>query len=315
MNPEAVAATSEPAPRSTLAVVVRSIASDIKLAHSVFALPFAVLGAFLSRPAPEGAGVFGAKLALVVVCMVCARTWAMVVNRLVDRTIDAANPRTQRRVFASGRLNPRAGWAAALLSAALFIAATAGFLLAGGNPWPLALSIPVLAFIAAYSYTKRFTWLCHLYLGLALAASPAAAAIAIDPSSLARSPSILLLCAMVTVWVAGFDVIYALQDTAFDRSAGLHSVPSRLGPGAAIWISRGLHLIAALLLGAAWWCDERFSVVFGASVALAWALLAAEHVVLARRGEAGLHMAFFTLNGLMSCVVGAAGCLDVALPA
>lgn len=313
MNPEAAAATSEPAPRSTFVGVARSIAGDIKLAHSVFALPFALLGAFLSRPAAESAATFALKLTLIVVCMVCARTWAMLFNRLVDRAIDAANPRTRRRVFASGRLHPRAGWAAALVSAVLFIVATAGFLPAGANPWPLALSIPVLVFIAGYSYTKRFTWLCHLYLGLALAASPAAAAIAIDPASLARSPSILLLCGMVTVWVAGFDVIYALQDTAFDRTAGLHSMPSRLGPAAAIWISRGLHLIAALLLGAAWWCDTRFGAVFGASVALAWALLAAEHVVLARRGEAGLDMAFFTLNGVMSCVVGAAGCLDLAL--
>jgi len=295
---------------------LQAAASDIKLHHSVFALPFALLGACLAAVTPEGVPWGGMvwRLAVVVACMVFARTAAMLANRLADADIDARNARTARRAIPSGRLSRRAATVMLVASAAAFQLCTLAFPLAFGNPWPAWLAPPVLLWLLAYPFMKRFTWLCHAWLGASLAISVPAAALAMRPEAVDLAV-VWWIAGMVLLWVTGFDVIYALQDTAFDRSAGLHSVPSRLGPGAAIWISRGLHLIAALLLGAAWWCDERFSVVFGASVALAWALLAAEHVVLARRGEAGLHMAFFTLNGLMSCVVGAAGCLDVALPA
>lgn len=296
---------------------LRLAAADIKLAHSVFALPFAVLGAFLARPAdpsrPGGSwSGFAGRLALVVACMVLARTWAMLFNRLVDLRYDRDNPRTRRRVLASGRLGVRDGWLIALASAAGFAAASSGFWWLFGNPWPLALSAPVLAWIAFYSLTKRFTLLCHVFLGGALGASPLAAALAVDPAALRSTPAVWLLAGMVVLWVAGFDVIYALQDAAFDRAAGLHSVPSRLGPGRAVWVSRALHAGALATLIAAAGADARFGPLFGAATALVGGLLVTEHVILARRGEAGLDMAFFTVNGVVSCVLGAAGVADLA---
>ncbi len=290
----------------------RLVASDIKLAHSVFALPFAVLGAFLARPEGSPASRFAGQLGVTVLCMILARTWAMLINRLADREFDAANPRTSRRVFASGRITPNQGRAIALGSAALFIAATALFLALSSNPWPLALSVPTLAWIALYSYTKRFTASSHLFLGSALAASPLAAALAVEPSSLAQ-PAIWWLAAMVLVWVAGFDVIYALQDIEFDRRAGLRSIPARLGWRSAACVSRLLHAAAIIFLALAWAADPRLGGLFGAGVLAVGALLVAEHAVLARRGTAGLDMAFFTLNGVVSVTLGALGCADLAL--
>jgi 4-hydroxybenzoate polyprenyltransferase len=288
------------------------VAADIKLAHSVFALPFAILAAFLARDAArQGWRLFAAQLALVVICMVLARTWAMLVNRLADRCLDAANPRTARRIFAAGRLTPAQGWTVALSAATFFIIATAGFWVLDANPWPLMLSIPVLAWIAFYSLTKRFTALCHLFLGGALAASPLAAAIAVNPSALAVQPALWWIAAMVLVWVAGFDIIYALQDLDFDRRSGLASIPARFGATGALWISRLLHALAVLFLVLAWQSDPRLSALFAAGIAAVAALLITEHAILLIRGRAGLNMAFFTINGIVSCALGAAGVLDV----
>ncbi len=290
---------------------VRTAAADIKLAHSVFALPFAALGAFLARPEAMTWGSFAGVLALVVVCMVCARTWAMMVNRLADRRIDAANARTARRALASGRLSVRTAGMFTAAAALGFIGACAAFGVLNANWWPLMLSVPVLGWIALYSFTKRFTALCHVFLGSALAISPVAAAIAVDPTALSRTPALWFIAGMVLLWVAGFDVIYALQDVDFDRTAGLHSVPSRLGPRRAIWISRALHAGAFALLVTAAIVEPRFGMMFGAGVAAVGVLLITEHAVLAKRGEAGLEMAFFTLNGIVSCVLGAAGVIDL----
>jgi 4-hydroxybenzoate polyprenyltransferase len=292
----------------------RLIAADIKLAHSIFALPFAILGAFLARTGewPGNRGFVG-QLATIVLCMVAARTWAMLFNRLADRRIDAANPRTQRRALASGKLSVVQGWAAALLAAGLFIGATSLFWVFFGNRWPLLLSVPVLAWIGFYSLTKRFTAACHIFLGGALAASPAAAAIAVDPTTLATITAIWFLCAMVICWVAGFDIIYALADIKFDQESGLHSIPARLGWHGAVWVSRILHVLAFMALFAAWKMDGRFGMIFLTGVLLVGLLLITEHVILARRGKAGLDMAFFTVNGVVSCVLGLAGCLDCVL--
>jgi 4-hydroxybenzoate polyprenyltransferase len=305
------------AAQAEVSIVKRAglIARDIKLAHSVFALPFAILGAFLARPADSPWGRFAGQLVLVILCMVCARTWAMLFNRLADRELDARNPRTQRRVFASGALSARQGWLSALLAAGLFIAATALFWVFFQNPWPLALSVPVLAWIAFYSLTKRFTALCHIFLGAALAASPLAAAIAIHPASILAwhipVPAVVWIAGMVLLWVAGFDIIYALQDLDFDRTEGLSSIPARLGPEGALWVSRALHALALSALIIAGTSDARLSWLYGAGVACVAGLLITEHMVLIKRGRAGLDMAFFTLNGVVSCVLGIAGCVDV----
>jgi 4-hydroxybenzoate polyprenyltransferase len=175
------------------------------------------------------------------------------------------------------------------------------------------LALPVLLWIAFYSFTKRFTALCHVFLGGALAASPLAAAIAMDPTSLTAMPALWWLAGMVVLWVGGFDVIYALQDVDFDRTTGLHSIPARLGPERAIWVSRAMHAAAAACLVAAAMVDSRFGIIFPTGVGMVLALLVAEHVVLAKRGKAGLEMAFFTLNGVVSCLLGAAGILDLLL--
>jgi len=291
------------------------MAGDIKLAHSIFALPFALLAAVLCGPSRDATAdqwrTFGAKAVLVIVCMVLARTWAMLFNRLVDRGFDAANGRTARRVFASGRLSARTGWVTAMVAAALFVGASGLFGLFFANPWPLMLSVPVLMWIAFYSLTKRFTWMCHLFLGGALATSPIAAAIAVDPTALTTVPSLWWLACFVLGWVAGFDIIYALADEEFDRSKGLSSIPARLGTGGAIWASRVLHGAALVFLALAWKSEPRFSWIFGVAFGLVAALLALEHWIVWRRGKAGLDMAFFTVNGIVSCVLGVLGVIDV----
>jgi len=294
---------------------------DIKLAHSVFALPFAVLAAFLTAPRDSVGvrwGVFAGMLGLIVACMFFARTWAMLVNRVADARIDAANPRTARRAFAGGGLTRRDGLLMLAISAAGFLACCAGFGFAFGNWWPTVLGAPVLIWIGFYSFTKRFTWWCHVFLGGALAASPLAAAIAtqgfdafvVDSAWTRTGTTLVSIAAMVLCWVAGFDVIYALQDLDYDREVGLNSVPAKFGWRGAIAISRVLHAMSLIGLLIAWRVSDQFGAVFGAGVAIVAGTLVYEHVVLAKRGRAGIPMAFFTLNGVISCVIGAAGVLD-----
>ena len=290
---------------------------DIKLAHSIFALPFAVLGAFLVAPriGDDPYAIdwlhFLPMLVLIVLCMVFARTWAMLVNRIADRRIDADNPRTARRAFASGALGIRDGVLMLLGSAAGFIGVCALFGVLFGNWWPAILAVPVLLWIGFYSLTKRFTWWCHVFLGGALAASPIAAAIAVDPGLLHHTPAVFWIAGMVVCWVAGFDVIYALQDLDYDRSVGLNSIPARFGWKRAAWLSRGLHLLAIGCLAAAWLGEEAFGGVFLGAIIVVGVVLVYEHLVLARRGRAGIPMAFFTLNGAVSIVLGLAGCADL----
>jgi len=296
------------------------MAGDIKLAHSVFALPFAVFGAFLAGFAGRSAMPwprFLSILALVIACMVLARTWAMLVNRLLDRGIDAKNPRTARRVFAAGAVSAARGWAVASACAAGFVLVCAAFDYFFANRWPLILSVPVLAWLAFYSITKRFTALCHVVLGVALALSPLAAAIAVRPAALGSTPALWWTAAFVTMWVAGFDVIYALQDEQFDRGAGLSSIPVALGSRGAAWIARVLHVLAIASLLACWTSTPKLGPIFGGAILAVVLLLTVEHAVLATsfRGggtrRPGLHMVFFTLNGVLSCLVGAMGCLDL----
>lgn len=299
---------------------------DIKLHHTVFAMPFAVLGAFLAAGASahddSAAAIasappiewrrFGGQLALVVVCMVFARTWAMLFNRIVDRDFDAANPRTASRMIASGALRTRSAMGVALGAALGFAACCSLFWIAFSNPWPALLAIPTLAWIAFYSLTKRFTWASHLFLGGALAASPLAATIAVDPAQLDR-PGVWLIALMVLLWVGGFDVLYALQDIAIDRSAGLHSAPERFGAARATWAARTMHALAFGALMGAWMVEPALASLFLFASLVVGALLIAEHVVMAIRGVKALPIAFFTINGVVSVLLGAAGCLDIAL--
>ncbi len=294
-------------------------ASDIKLAHSVFALPFALLAAFLAVRV-EGPGTvvdwgrFAGQLGLIVVCMVAARTWAMLVNRVADRRFDAANPRTAKRAFASGELSPRDG--AVLLggSAGVFVVATGLFGVFYGNWAPAAFSPAILAWLAFYSFTKRFTALCHIVLGVALALSPLAAGVAVaglgalGPHE--NAAALWWLAGMITVWVAGFDVIYALADRDFDRGRGLRSIPAALGWSGAAWVSRGLHVLAIVALVLVWAESASLGGLFLLGVGLTAGLLVTEHAVLAVRRERGLNVAFFTLNGVVSVALGLLGIAD-----
>jgi 4-hydroxybenzoate polyprenyltransferase len=287
------------------------LARDIKLSHSIFALPFALLATFLASYETRGEWPTPAVLGLIVLCMVLARTVAMTANRLLDARFDATNPRTAGRAIPSGRLSSRYVLLATVLCAAAFVAATAGFWLLRGNVWPLLLSPLVLAWLASYSLMKRFTWLCHLVLGSALAISPLAAAIAVEPAYL-RQPQPWLLAAMVLCWVAGFDIIYALQDVAVDRATGLYSLPSRLGEAPALWISRGLHALSLAALITLARTSSALHLAFAAGVGLVALLLVVEHAVVWRAPQQRhIHMAFFTLNGIISVALGTLGILDI----
>ncbi len=315
-TPSPIHRPPEPDTKSALGRFALAL-NDIKLAHSVFALPFAILGAFLVAPRQSDHPYkidwisFLPLIVLIVVCMFFARTWAMLVNRVLDRKIDAANERTARRAFASGTLTTRDGVLLLAASAAGFIITCTGFGILEHNWWPTRLSIPVLLWIGFYSLTKRFTWLCHLFLGGALAASPIAAAIAIDPSLITSTPALWWISAMVMCWVGGFDVIYALQDLQYDREVGLNSIPARFGWKRAIWLSRALHLLAIAALIMAWHSNPHLGPIFAAAVILVAGVLVYEHFILARRGKAGIPMAFFTLNGIISLILGLAGSIDL----
>ncbi|MEE9405052.1 MAG: UbiA-like polyprenyltransferase [Algisphaera sp.] len=299
--------TAHPAPTPLLPQLA-ALGRDIKLSHTVFALPFAVLGAVLAATY-RGVGLSMGEIILVLACMVLARTFAMTFNRLADAALDAQNPRTQNRAVASGRVSRQVALATLGTTALGFIAASGGFALFYANTWPLFCSPAVLALLAVYSLTKRFTWACHLALGLALAISPVAAALAICPAYLSQ-PTPWLIALMVALWVAGFDVIYALQDVAVDRAQGLFSMPSRLGENNALWISRALHLLSMAALVAAGVASLPLNQTFGIATAATAALLLFEHALVWRSKRNHLNMAFFTVNGIISLLLGAAGCWD-----
>ena len=277
----------------------------IKFSHSLFALPFAVFATFLAaRPALPTWGQFG----LIVLCMVAARSAAMTFNRIVDLRFDAANPRTATRALTTGRISLAAAWAFFLAACALFILGCAGFLWFFGNVWPLLLSVPVLALLCFYSYTKRFTQWSHVVLGAAIAFSPVAAWIAIAPHTLGI-PAWLLLVA-VTFWIAGFDLIYACQDVDLDRRVGLYSVPAKAGIAAALWCARGFHVITvAGLIGVG--LTAGLGVIYFVGVGLVASLLLIENSLVHPHDLSRVNLAFFTVNGVVGLVLGALGVIDV----
>jgi 4-hydroxybenzoate polyprenyltransferase len=279
-------------------------ARDIKISHTIFAMPWALLATFLAAGGSPQLG----KLALIVLCMITARTLAMSSNRLLDAQLDARNPRTAGRAIPSGRLS-RSFYVLILTACGFaFIGATSLFWFVYHNAWPLILSIPVLGFIAAYPLLKRYSELCHYYLGAALALAPVCAWIAISPK-LAASP--FLMAAAVLLWTAGFDIIYACQDYQSDLETGVVSVPARLGIGRALWIARITHLAsftAMILVGV---CSPALSTLYFIGVACAGALLIVEHCLVRADDLSKVGLAFFTINGLISVLVGTLGIIDV----
>jgi 4-hydroxybenzoate polyprenyltransferase len=271
----------------------------VKFSHTVFALPFALAAAAI---AARDHGLPAWRLVAILLAMVGARTAAMGFNRIVDRHIDAANPRTAGRELPTGRVSLAAAWTMTVASALLFVAAAAWL-----GPLCLALSPVALALLFGYSYTKRFTWLCHLFLGLAIAAGPGGAWIAVAGDV---SPPALWLMAAVATWIGGFDILYALSDRDFDRAHGLHSIPARFGVRGALVLSAGLHAltVAALCglarsagLGPVYWVG-----IVGITAILLW-----EHAIVRPGDLSRLDMAFFNLNGYVSVAFLVATGLDL----
>lgn len=290
---------------AALLAAVRTWAEMVKFAHSVFALPFALLATFLAaRPQLPT----WPQVGLIVFCMVAARSAAMTFNRIVDLRWDAVNPRTAQRALPRGTITRGAAWAFWGAACAVFVLGCGAFFWLYHNPWPLRLSVPVLGLLCGYSYTKRFTRWSHLLLGLGIAGAPVAAWIAINPATLG-APAWLLLVA-VTFWIGGFDLIYACQDTAFDRAHGLYSVPARMGVAAALWLARACHLvtIAALL---AVGVTAHLGILYFVGVAAVAALLVVENALVSPRDLSRVNVAFFTVNGLVGLVLGILGILDV----
>ena len=270
---------------------IRTVLEMIKFEHSVFALPFALTGALLAARFTSHDWPSLRQVLWIVVAMVSARSAAMTINRIADLRYDKENPRTKMRALATGALNMGFAWIFTFAAVAVFVLAAWQL-----NPLALKLSPVALAILFFYSFTKRFTNFSHLFLGFALGVSPAAAWIAVTGHLDLR---MLILCAAVTLWVAGFDVLYACQDVAFDRSAGLYSIPKRFGIAASLWIARVMHVGVIALLA---WLAASFALPWPAwiGIAVVAALLAYEHSLVKPNDLSKLDAAFFTLNGYIS---------------
>lgn len=269
---------------------VRALCRMIKIEHSVFALPFAYIGAFL---AAQGLPPLVPFLWLTL-AMVAVRSYAMLFNRLVDLPFDSKNPRTRGRALVTGEVTRLQAWIGVLLCAALFVGACAML-----NSLCLALS-PVALFISSvYSLCKRFTWSCHFVLGAVLGLAPIAGSIAITPQ-ITVVP--VLFALGVLFWAAGFDILYSCQDAAFDQKQGLHSVPASLGVSAALQVSSSSHVNASVFFALAGWVAE-LSWVYFAVWGLVSLILCVEHCIISAEKMQHINLAFFTLNGIISIVL------------
>jgi 4-hydroxybenzoate polyprenyltransferase len=268
---------------------LRHFLDAIKVEHTVFALPFAYLGMVLAARGWPGWPTF----IWITVAMIGARTTAMAANRLIDRRVDALNPRTAGRHLPRGLLTPRALGVAAVGSAAVFLVAAAQL-----GPLCLALAPVALVFLVGYSYTKYFTWTSHWILGFTDGAAAAGAWIAVRGQM--ELPAWLLWLA-VTVWIAGFDLLYACQDVEFDRRERLHAVPARFGIPTALRLARICHALTAAALAAVGW-----TLGLGLAYWIGWVvvvgLLVYEHSLVSADDLSRLDMAFFNVNGYISVI-------------
>jgi 4-hydroxybenzoate polyprenyltransferase len=263
----------------------------IKFEHSIFALPFALTGAILAARFSTHGWPTLMQLLWIVVAMVAARSAAMTINRIVDVRYDKENPRTKTRALATRALSISFAWTFTAIAVAVFFVAAWRL-----NPLALKLAPVALAILFFYSFTKRFTSWSHVVLGFALGISPAAAWIAITGGLDWRT---LILCGAVTLWVGGFDVLYACQDVEYDKQAGLFSVPKRFGIATALQIARAMHGGVVLLLS---WLAASFGLPWPAwvGIAVVAALLAYEHSLVRADDLSKLNAAFFTVNGYIS---------------
>lgn len=280
--------------------------SLIKFSHTIFALPFAMLG-FALGTLESADGLNWPLLVLVLGCMVFARSAAMAFNRYLDRKIDEANPRTISREIPAGKISPRSALAFVIVNSLLFIACS-WFI----NPLCFYLSPIALLVILGYSYTKRFTFLCHFVLGLGLALAPIGAYLAV----VGRFDLIpLLYSTAVLLWVSGFDIIYALQDEEFDKSMSLYSIPVSLGKTGGLQLSSVLHAVcAAIIVLASWLLSQQYPTFewlhWGAAVIFI-GLLFYQHTLVKPNDLSRINLAFFTTNGVASLIFGTLVILDI----
>lgn len=289
VNMGRVASTSHAATPASGRALVPALLGLVRFTHTVFALPFALAGALLANLEFPPA----ATLLWIVVAMAGARSLAMALNRLVDARIDAMNPRTAAREIPAGRLTRAQVAAFCAVSLLALLVAVSQLPEITWYLWP----VPVAAFVL-YPFTKRFTWLCHVVLGLTIGLAPVGGWIAVT-GEFALAPVLLGLA--VATWIAGFDVIYALLDVEFDRATGVHSIPARFGPRRALWFTRAFHLAAIVLLaatGAAAGCGA----VYFAGVAVCAAVLLYENLVVAPGDPSRIQTAFGTANGVLALV-------------
>jgi 4-hydroxybenzoate polyprenyltransferase len=283
---------------------LRIILNMIKFEHTVFALPFAYLGAVLGNVMVEGGLPTWREVGWITVAMVGARSAAMALNRLIDRHIDAKNPRTAQREIPAGKISVPAVWVFVLVSFLLLFVAAWQL-----NPLAVQLMPIAVLVLTVYSYTKRFTWACHLVLGAAIGLAPMGGWVAATGQ---LDGTAWLLFVTVALWTAGFDVIYACQDIDFDRQEGLYSIPARFGLARALRYSAWMHVGTAIGLILLIQITP-LSAWYGAGVLIALAILYYEHRIVSPDDLSRLNTAFFTMNGVLSVIVFLFAMADVIL--
>ncbi|EFM09772.1 4-hydroxybenzoate polyprenyltransferase [Paenibacillus curdlanolyticus YK9] len=273
---------------------IRIFLEMIKFEHTVFALPFAFMGAILGAITTDGRWPSWAEIGWILLAMVGARTAAMALNRLIDRGIDALNPRTEQRAIPAGLLKVSEVVFFIIVSFAVLIYASSQLNALCVKLMPLAVFMLVL-----YSYTKRFTWLCHVVLGLTIGLSPLGAWVAVTGQF---APAAWVLFGTVALWLAGFDIIYATQDFEFDRSQKLHSIPARFGIRGALWIARSLHFVTAIgFITLFFMTDLSWAYLVGTIISCI--ILFYQHWLVRPNDLSRVQIAFFPMNGTLSVVL------------
>lgn len=276
----------------------------IKFEHTVFALPFAFMGAILGSVMIDNTMPSWTEIGWIVLAMIGARSAAMGLNRLIDKTIDKKNPRTSSRAIAAGLISSKEVLVFIIVSFVLLFVATSKL-------EPLAMQLLPIAvfFLVLYSYTKRFTWACHIILGLTIGLAPLGGWVAVTGGI---DFVAILFYISVALWTAGFDIVYACQDVEFDRKEGLYSIPSRFGIKTALLISRGFHALTIIgFISLAYMTDLSWIYLIGIMVAVL--ILIYEHYLVKPHDLSKLNMAFFTLNGILSIVVFAFTLIDLVV--
>ncbi|GLX68980.1 UbiA-like polyprenyltransferase [Paenibacillus glycanilyticus] len=281
---------------------LRIILEMIKFEHSVFALPFAFLGAVLGALAVNKQLPSWGDIGWIALAMVGARSAAMSLNRVIDKAIDKANPRTAQRALPAGLLKS--------VEVILFIVVSFALLfVAAANLDPIAMKLLPIAVVmlVLYSYMKRITWLCHVFLGLTIGLSPLGGWVAVT-GSLNASAWVLYLT--VALWIAGFDIVYATQDYEYDKDNGLHSIPSRFGLSRALWIARGFHIVTAVGFFALFWMTE-LSWIYLLGTVVSILMLFYQHWLVRPNDLSRVQIAFFGMNGTLSVVLFAFAMFDL----